>query len=170
MKKPVLKTYKILKEKACNADIDEDWAGWAIEMIEEGFENESLYQLAGISKPYNQFELHHLTNQVLKELNFDYSDKQKTLKNYAYYIIKVNIENTTKYTEVLKEFRDIYYELDMDREYQDFAFLYWAKTDLIYSDYQHYWDGADRTNIDDIIKQQFVDWIIKFDQQNKITT
>ncbi len=165
MKEPVLKTYKILKEKACNADIDEDWVDWSIEMIEAGFDTESLYELAGISKPYNQFELQDLTNKVLKELNFDYSDKRKTLKNYAYYIISTNIENTSKYIEVLKEFRDIYYELDMDREYQDFAFLYWAKDDLIYSDNQHYWDGADRTNIDKIIKQQFEHWITKFDNQ-----
>ncbi|MBK7289044.1 MAG: hypothetical protein IPI78_01675 [Chitinophagaceae bacterium] len=99
-----------------------------------------------------------MTNKVLKELIHSI----RKLK-YAYYI--QNIENTSKYIEVLKEFRDIYYELDMDREYQDFAFLYWAKDDLIYSDNQHYWDGADRTNIDKIIKQQFEHWITKFDNQ-----
>ena len=162
MIEPVLSTYKILKEKTCNADIDESWAEWAIEMMQQGFEVESLYQLAGISKPFNQFELQDLTNKVLNDLNLDYSDKEKTIKNYIYFIIKTNIENTAKYYDVLKELRDIYYELDMNSEFQDFALLYWAKEDLIDAEIQWYWDGADRANIDKIIKEQFELWITKF--------
>ena len=75
MAEPVLSTYKILKEKACNADIDESWVDWAIEMMETGFEVESLYELAGISKPFNQFELQNLTNKVLEDLSLDYSNR-----------------------------------------------------------------------------------------------
>ncbi len=163
MKKPVLSTYKILKEKACNADIGESWADWAIEMMQVGYEAESLYQLAGISKPFNQFELQDLTNKVLNDLQLDYSDKQKTIKNYIYFLLKSNLEKTDKYYEVLKEFRDIYYELDMESEFQDLALLYWAKDDLIYDENQHYWDGANRTNIDKIIREQFEIYIKRFD-------
>ena len=81
MKEPVLSTYRILKEKACNADINESWAEWAIEMMQVGYEAISLYQLAGISKPFNQFELQDLTKEVLEDLKLDYSDKRKTTKN-----------------------------------------------------------------------------------------
>ena len=165
MTEPVLSTYKILKEKACNADIDESWVDWAIEMMEAGFEIDSLYQLAGISKPFNQFELQDLTNEVLEDLKLSYSDKEKTIRNYAYFIIKSNIENASKYYEVLKEFRDIYYEFDMDSEYQDFALLFWAKDDLINGEVQWYWDGADRANIDRIIKEQFELWVIRFENK-----
>ena len=163
MKKPVLSTYKILKEKASNADIGESWADWAIEMMQVGYEAESLYQLAGISKPFNQFELQDLTNKVLNDLQLDYSDKQKTIKNYIYFLLKSNLEKTDKYYEVLKEFRDIYYELDMESEFQDLALLFWAKDDLIYDENQHYWDGANRTNIDKIIREQFEIYIKRFD-------
>ena len=83
MRKPVLSTYKILKEKAFNSDIDESWVDWAIEMMEAGYEADSLYQLAGTLKPYNQFELQALTTLVLKDLQLDYSDKKKVLKNYV---------------------------------------------------------------------------------------
>lgn len=165
MKEPVLSTYKILKEKACNTDIDEGWTDWAIEMMEAGYEADSLYQLAGISKPFNQFELQDLTDKVLKDLQLDYSDKQKTIKNYVYFLLKYNLDNTDKYYEVLKEFRDIYYELDMDTEFQDLALLYWAKDDLINDENQHYWDGANRTNIDKIIREQFEIYINKFDNK-----
>lgn len=155
MQEPVLSTYKILKEKAFNASIDESWVDWAIEMMEAGYEADSLYQLAGTLKPYNQFELQVLTTQVLKDLQLEYSDKRKTLKNYVYFLITSNINKPENYYKVLREFTDIYYELDMDSEYQDLALLYWAKEDLLYADYQHYWDGANRKNIDSIIKDKF---------------
>lgn len=165
MKEPVLSTYKILKEKACNADIDESWSDWAIEMMQTGYEAVTLYQLAGISKPFNQFVLQDLTNKVLKDLELDYSDKRNTIENYVYFLIKSNLDNSEKYYEILKEFIDIYYELDMDSKFQNLALLFWAKDDLIYDEYQHYWDGADRTNIDKIIKEQFEIYIKQIENE-----
>lgn len=165
MKEPVLSTYKILKEKACNADIDESWSDWAIEMMQTGYEAVTLYQLAGISKPYNQFVLQDLTNKVLKDLELDYSDKRNTIENYVYFLIKSNLDNSERYYEILKEFIDIYYELDMDNKFQNLALLFWAKDDLIYDEYQHYWDGADRTNIDKIIKEQFEIYIKQIENE-----
>jgi len=167
MKEPVLSTYRILKEKACNADINESWAEWAIEMMQVGYEAISLYQLAGISKPFNQFELQDLTKEVLEDLKLDYSDKRKTTKNYVYYLINSNINKPDNYFGILKELTEIYYELDMDREFQNFSLLYWAKDDLIYENYQHYWEGANRSNIDKIIKEQFEIYITEFDNKKQ---
>ncbi len=166
LKEPVLSTFKILKDKAWNADIDESWSEWAVQMIKAGYETDLLYQLAGISKPFNQFELHDLTDKVLNELQLDYSDKQKVIKNYIYFLLKQNINRTDNYYDVLKEFRGIYYELDMDSDYLNLALLYWAKDDLIYDSYQHYWEGADRSNINKIITEQFEEYIKKFETQN----
>lgn len=162
MKEPVLSTYKILKEKAFNSDINESWIDWALEMMEAGYESVNLYELAGTTRPYNQFELQDLTTKIFKEFNLDYSDKTQTLKNYVYFLITSNIDKPEKYDKVLREFRDIYYELDMDKEYQDLALLYWAKDDLLYADNQHYWDGANRENIDAIIREQFELFIRRF--------
>lgn len=134
-------------------------------MMQAGYEEDSLFQLAGITKPYNQFELQVLTNKVLKDLHLDYSDKEKTIKNYIYFIIKTDIENPEKYYEILKEFRDINYSLDMDIEYQDFALLYWAKRESLETESQCYWEGAYRTNIDNIIREQFENWVTKLNQQ-----
>lgn len=167
MLEPVLSTYKILKEKACNANIDETWINWAIEMMQAGYEADSLYELAGTSAPFNQFELQSLTNQVLKDLELDYSDKNKALIDYVYFLLKENLNNKNNYYRVLREFRDIYYEFDMDSEYQVLALLYWAKEDLLYNEVQHYWNGADRSNIDKIIKEQFEIYINKFELDRK---
>lgn len=152
-------------DKACNADIDQTWIDWALEMMQVGYESDNLYQLAGISKPYNQFELQDLTNSVLNDLNLDFSDKKKTIRNYAYFLVSSNIDKPKSYTKILKTIGDIYYELDMDIEYRNFALLNWAKDDLEYDTYQHYWDGADRNNIDTIIKEQFVLFMKKIEKE-----
>ncbi len=165
MREPVLSTYKILKEKAFDADITEAWIDWAVEMMEAGYESIHLYELAGTTRPYNQLELIELTNKVFKDLNLDYSDKTKTLQNYVYFLLSSNIDKPEKYDYVLSEFRDIYDELDMGNGYQDLVLLYWAKDDLRYADHQHYWEGADRTNINKIIREQFGIYINKFDNK-----
>ena len=86
-------------------------------------------------------------------------------KIMIYFLIKSNLDNSERYYEILKEFIDIYYELDMDNKFQNLALLFWAKDDLIYDEYQHYWDGADRTNIDKIIKEQFEIYIKQIENE-----
>jgi len=103
----------------------------------------------------------------LEDLKLDYSDKRKTTKNYVYYLINSNINKPDNYFGILKELTEIYYELDMDREFQNFSLLYWAKDDLIYENYQHYWEGANRSNIDKIIKEQFEIYITEFDNKKQ---
>ena len=126
-----------------------------MEIIEAGYESINLYELACTTRPYNQFELQDLTTKVFKDLNLDYSDKTRALNNYVYFLITSNLDKAKNYYRTLRELRNIYYELHMDSEYQDLALLYWAKDDLLYADYQHYWEGANRENIDAIIKEQF---------------
>lgn len=64
----VISTYKVLMKKAFNEDIDEAWIDWAIETIQAGYESDNLYILAGITRPYHQFELQRLTDKVLAEM------------------------------------------------------------------------------------------------------
>ena len=89
--------------------------------------------------------------------------------NDVYYLINSNIYNPDNYSKTLKELTDIYFELNMDIEFQDFALLYWAKDDLIYEEYQYYWDGANRSNIDNIIKEQFENYTKEIDNEQQKT-
>lgn len=163
----VVSTYRVLMKKSINADIDESWVEWACEMIEAGYESDYLYILAGITKPYNQFELQELTDKVFTDLNLETSDKFLTIRNYVYYILSKSINKPSMYLETLKEVRDFCIELDMRKEYMDFYLLYFAKSDLIESENQWYWDGADRNNIDKIIKEKFKEYIDRSDEARK---
>ena len=168
-KQEVISTYKVLMKKAFNEDIDESWVEWALEMMEAGYESANLYILAGLSKPYNQFELQELTDKVLADLNLETSDKLLTIRNYVYYILSTTLNEPSKYLATLKEVKDICIGLDMEKEYMDFYLLYFAKDDLNESENQWYWDGADRNNIDKIIKEKFKKYIDRIDETRKTT-
>jgi len=165
----VLSTYRILMKKAFNEDIDESWVEWALEMMEAGYESENLYILAGIIKPYNQFELQELTDRVLADLDLTTNDKSLTIRNYVYYILSKTINEPNKYLETLKEVKDICIGLEMEKEYMDFYLLYFAKDDLNESENQWYWDGADRNNIDEIIREKFQEYIDRINEIKKTT-
>lgn len=165
----VISTYRVLMKKVFNEDIDESWVEWALEMIEAGFESDNLYNLAGITKPYNQFELQELTDKVIADLNLQTSDKSFTIRNYVYYILSTTINEPIQYLSTLREVKDICIGLDMEKEYMDFYLLYFAKDELNESENQWYWDGADRNNIDKIIKVKFKEYIDSIDEIKKTT-
>ncbi|MFL5742931.1 MAG: hypothetical protein ACJ75B_22115 [Flavisolibacter sp.] len=158
----VLSTYRILKAKTFNEDVDESWIDWAIEMMEAGYESDNLYMLAGVTKPYNQFELQELTSRVLKDLQLDYSNKEVVLNNYVYFLLSNSIDYPQTYIKTLRELRDIYYQLGMDSRLTVFYLLYFAKSDLTVNDVQFYWEGANKENIDKIVKDHFQNWISEF--------
>ena len=136
-------------------------------MIEVGIENENLFILAGISKPYNQFELQELTSKVLKELNLDYSNQNLVIRNYVYYLITKSIYKTETYLDTLRELKNICIDLNMEHDYMNFYLLYFAKDNLIEEEYQHYWDGVNRENIDQIIFETFKNWKTEYEKNQK---
>jgi len=166
----VLSTYKILKAKAFNEDIDESWVDWALEMMEAGYQSDNLYMLAGVTKPYNQFELQELTKKVFEDLGLSYAHKEAVLKNYVYYLISNSIDYPETYYKTLRELKNICQDLDLEAAYMDFYLLYFAKDDLMVDEIQWYWDGANRENIDLIIRERFKKWMSEFERQKPTTT
>jgi hypothetical protein len=164
MKELVLSTHLILKNKVFNCDFDESWVDWAIDMIEAGFNSENLYVLAATSKPYNQQPLQDLTNKVLQDFNLSYTNKGLVIKKYVYFIVTNAIYKTNSYFKALRQLKDICVDMQYDELYMPFYLLYFAKVDLAECDHQLYWDGADKTNIDQIITTQFAEWIAKYEK------
>ena len=155
---PSSSTSEILAYKVLNRDIDEKWIDWAVDMLIVGYDTENLVILAGESKPYNQFELQSLTDNVFAELNIDYSNKEKIIKDYARYLIDKALKGEIDSFKVLSILKSICIELDYARYLYDFYSLYFAKDDLLNSDIQMYWEGADKNNIDLVINDYFIKW------------
>lgn len=48
----------------------------------------------------------------------------------------------------------------------DFYLLYYAKDELTFDETQWYWEGANRHNMDEIIKDYFIKWLHEFALNN----
>ena len=94
-----IQTYEILAWKLSKKSVDEAWSNWATEMLMNGFSTEHLIELAGLEKPYNQFELSELTDKVFEELKIDLTDKNQIIKNYVFFLCQ---EALSKKRDLLK--------------------------------------------------------------------
>ena len=155
---PVKSTVEILAFKVLNRTINVAWVDWALDMMTVGFDTEHLRILAGEREPFNQFQMQDLTNKVLDELHLNYSDKDKAINNYVCYLIDKALSDETQTLNVLNSLKNLCIELDYKKSLYDFYLLYFTKLDLLDSENQWYWEGADKNNIDKIIKDCFLKW------------
>lgn len=157
--KPVDSTYEVIAWKFLNKSVDEKWSNWAVDMMMAGFETEHLVELAGIEKPYNQFELKALTDKVFEELNLNYTNQNKVVIDYVSYLAMEVLNKNRDLLKTLREIKNLCIALDYHSKIYDFYSLYFAKEDLNYDAVQWYWNGADRGNIDKICIDYFKKWL-----------
>lgn len=130
-------------------------------MLVAGFETENLIILAGETSSFNQFELRALVDKVLAELNLNWQDREKILKNYICYLFAEIINGSRKMSVALAAVKDIYIELGYDPSFYEFYLLYYAWADLQFSEAQFYWPGATRKNINGIVFDYLKNWKAK---------
>lgn len=158
---PVDSTAEILFLRMLYRSVDKQWADWAYEMLVAGFDSESLVMLAGEMNFYNQFEMQRLADKALDELNLNWDDRENVLRDYARYLVKKAVSGKTSTATALDTLAIIYRTLDYEEPWGDFYALYYAKSDLDLYGFQHYWDGATKENIDEIIISYFREWLSK---------
>jgi hypothetical protein len=157
--KPSISTYEILIGKLLNESVDEKWSKWASAMMMKGVYSENLVELAGIQKPYNQFELKELSDKVLEELGFDLEDQEKIIIDYTAYLLREVLEEKRDLLKTLRILNHLYIGFEYAESLRAFYSLYFAKEDLMESEVQWYWEGADRTNIDEVCMGYIKEWL-----------
>ena len=100
-----------------------------------------------------------MTDKVFEELNLDYTNQEKVVINYVTYLAKEVLNDNRDLLKTLREIKDLCIALDYDSKIYDFYSLYFAKEDLRQDTAQWYWNGADRSNIDQICMEYLTNWI-----------
>ncbi|HWL39986.1 MAG TPA: hypothetical protein VNO75_07090 [Gemmatimonadaceae bacterium] len=83
------------------------------------------------------------------------------MKVYASELLKNLLGNTQPVRDVLRELGDLCIQTEYDRELYPFYLLHFALWDLEDGEVQWYWDGADRSNIDGIVRKQASEWLVR---------
>jgi len=152
-------TYKVVAYSDLITVNGDDCVDWAVEMIQLGHDTYSLLILAGLTKPTNQFEVKDYLKRALSELGLDEKTGDDASLSYSsYYITKiVKGENVKRNLGIVYEFCQL---RDYEKIIYDFYLLYWAWGDLDYgNDYQYYWPGADKNNMEQIVIETAKKWI-----------
>jgi hypothetical protein len=153
----VKSTYKVLAQKVLKQTIAEDCIDWALEMIEAGFESEHLYILAGLSVSTNRFELDEIINKTLKELSIDNDTDEEIIQGYVYYLTSEAFESNIPAKVALNKLRKLCQDRNYDDDLLPFYLLACAQVELDELGVQFYWKDADKSNIDSIIRDKFLE-------------
>lgn len=153
-------TYKIvafpeIQQVDTNESID-----WAIEMMELGYESPTLHMLAGFTKPTNYFEVIDYVTDTVKELGLEMKKGDDAILSYASYYVH-QIASGQRVRENLTELYKFCQMRDYEDLVYDFYLLYWAWDDLDYEDteYNNYWNGATRKNIEQVVIDEAKKWV-----------
>lgn len=152
-------TNRIRALKALNHSCGQECVDWAISQIERGRTERYVLMLAGMSPPFNHFEMAELRDRALAELGFGSISRADALRVYAAEIAQDAESGRAEILPTLHELNRLCIDEDYASELQDFYLLYFAWDDLLTSNEQWYWPGATRENIAIIAKQTLSEFV-----------
>jgi hypothetical protein len=155
----MITTTRILADKALQKTCGQNCVDWAISMLELGYDGHYLTMLAGITPPFNHFELSDFRDRALRELKIPETNPNDSVTAYTAEILNSLLQNKTEISVSLAKIKEMCVKSDYQKNIYDFYLLYFAYTDLQESEMQWYWPNADRKNIVDIILQRAKDFL-----------
>lgn len=147
-------TLRILAHKALQEACGQDCVDWATSMLVAGHDGHNLTMLASSNPPYNHFELADLRDQALVEIGAPVFEGDEAILAYAKERLRLALEGEANLVETLRDIKDYCVSHDYLESLYDFYLLYHAYDSLQGSTVQWYWDGANRDNILDIIRER----------------
>ena len=163
-------TYKIVAFQEITEIKTEEIIQWAIEMVELGNKSENLLMLASFEKDSNFYEVESYLKKTLFELNLISKKGKEALISYSYYYI-IKISESTNLKQNLTELYQYCLKWDYEENIFDFYLLYWALCDFEYGEeYSHYWESANRENINSIIIETAKKWLLKYRKEIELVT
>src|SRR5690242_7094481 len=81
------KTTRILARRYMKLAHDDDVVAWAVEMLYEGYDTESLRILAGLTFPFSWQDVELYLSRALKELGWIYPASEECLREYAHNVV-----------------------------------------------------------------------------------
>ena len=155
-------TARILADKALQVTCGQQCVDWAITMLEEGKDGETLKMLAAQLPPYNHFQLASLRDRALSEQGISNLDGEVAVSTFVVEQLRIALAGEADLIETLGAVKDLCIARNYAKELYDFYLLYWAYCDLRDYRNQYYWPDATRENIDALIRQRAEDFVRKF--------
>ena len=137
----------------------QSWVDWAVRLLVEGTDTPALRLLAGRSAPFDYGDVTALVDRALAELDIPHLDKDAAVEAYATELVQSLLRDGVVIEAALAELFDLCVETNYSRALYNFYQLRCARDDLRDHGRQSYWDGANSSNIDDIVRGEARRWL-----------
>ena len=152
-------TYAIRAWRLLDRPPNERWVEWAERLLVEGADTPALRMVAGLRAPLDYFETTKLVDRALAELWIPVVGKDAGVETYAAVLVEVLLYSPEFVDDALGELFQLCVETGYPRSLMSFYLLRCARDDLRQQEVQFYWDGANRSNIDAIIRDEARRWL-----------
>ena len=156
---PLGMTYAIRAWRLLDRPPNERWVEWAERLLVEGADTPALRMVAGLRAPLDYFETTKLVDRALAELGIPVVEKDVGVEAYAAVLVEVLLHSSEFVEDALGELFRLCVETGYSRSLMSFYRLRCAREDLRVQEVQFYWDGANRSNIDAIIREEARRWL-----------
>jgi hypothetical protein len=150
----IVTTSKILALKALERVCGQECVDWATTMLEQGAGQRSIGMLAGMTPPFNHFEIASLRDRALFEIGAKELSHSQAIRVYASELALDAVAGDKSFNRVLDELAHLCVAEDYAKDLYDFYLLQNAWEDLQYRGEQWYLLDATRDNIDQLIRDQ----------------
>jgi len=135
------------------------WVEWAVQELEEGRDGSNLRILAGLSEPFDYFDTIRFADRALAEAGLDPLEQAEAITAYSWELVSSLAEQPSFTTEALSQLAGLCVDTGYPKSLMPFYLLHFARQDLLAGDDQHYWNGADASNIDGIVQNEARAWL-----------
>lgn len=152
-------TSQILAERALEESCGQQCVDWAVGLLEEGHVEDFVLRLAGMLPPYNHFEIRDLTDKALDELKVDDLPTDDAVTKYAAELFQSALAGRANLIDSLATVKQLCIANGYQQNIMDFYLLFFAYADLQSYDTQWYWPGADRENVQSIVRERAIAFV-----------
>lgn len=144
-----------------------DCVDWAINAMCCGEDSPSLRILAGLTPPLSSFEVREYASKALRELEIEIPQGAEAISAYARDLVEEIVNSPETMQRNLRILCDMCIAEDYQEDIYDFYMLRWAFVDLQQEEVQWYWDGADRSNIQELVLNRCRDWLAEYETKRE---
>lgn len=144
-----------------------DCVEWAVEALCRGEDSPNLRILAGLTPPLSSFEVRDYASKALRELEIGIPQGAEAISAYARDLVEEILMSPEMMQTNLQILCDMCIAEDYQEDIYDFYMLRWAYDDLQQEEVQWYWEGADRSNIHEIVLNRCRDWLAEYETKRE---
>ncbi|MCP4179474.1 MAG: hypothetical protein GY756_17075 [bacterium] len=141
-----------------STDDYEKYIECGISLLENNYNMDSICILAGLTKPYNYFEIRDHILDVKRDLKLPEFSEDESVIAFSFHIAE-EITEKIDIRKNLERLFDLYIKYEYISVIYDFYLLSNAITDLDNRGDQYYWDGMSKENAIDIIINYSDNWL-----------